>query len=291
MMNTFAERSAKAGWYSVLTVLIFFVALLSLVEAPVVRADNLTVIDLQQRPAKEMLPLIRPFLKPGDSLAGSGFSLFIRTDPDTLSQVRQMLGALDQAAVSLLISVRHGHQRQGYDRSLGVRGAVGVEGGDVDAAVSIHGRDRSGKASGGEVQRIRALAGEPAFIQTGISVTQPEYRSYVGPGGARVSRSYARQDLSSGLYATVQLQSGKRVRIELNSRDTHPRGQSGAGSYGRIAASVQSVSTVVTGRLGEWIPLGGISRTYSGSSRGILSGGSSGGTADDPVFIKVDRVD
>jgi hypothetical protein len=252
-----------------------------------VATNELTIIDLQQRLAQEMVPLIQPFLKPGDSLVGRDYSLFIRTDPDTLAQVRRMLASLDRPAVSLMISVRHGHQRQGYDRRLGTRGAVVVRDGDVDDTVAIHGRDRAGRYDGSEVQRVRALSGEPAFIQTGISVVQPDYGLRIGRDGTRVYRSYGRQDLTGGLYATVQLQDNGRIRVELDSRDTHPR----VGRYGRIGAAVQNLSTVVTGRLGEWIPLGGVSRWYSGSARGLASAGAGGGSADDPVYIKVDRVD
>jgi len=237
-----------------------------------VATNELTIIDLQQRLAQEMVPLIQPFLKPGDSLIGRDYSLFIRTDPDTLAQVRNMLASLDRAAVSLMISVRHGHQRQRYDSYQGPGGVV---------------LDRNVDSDGGEVQRVRALSGEPAFIQTGISVVQPDYGLRVGRDGTRVYRSYGRRDLTGGVYATVQVQDNGRIRVELDSRDSHPR----VGRYGRIDTEVQNLSTVVTGRLGEWIPLGGVSRSYSGSGSALVSGGVGGGTADDSVYIKVDRVD
>jgi hypothetical protein len=235
-------------------------------------ADELTIIDLQQRPAQEMVPLIQPFLKPGDSLVGRDYSLFIRTDPGTLAQVRQMLASLDRPAVSVMISVRRGHQRQRYDNYQGPSAVV---------------LDRDVNTDGGEVQRVRALSGEPVFIQTGISVVQPDYGVRVGRDGTRVYRSYGRQDLTGGVYATVQLQDNGRIRVELDSRGSHPR----EGRYGRIDAAVQNLSTVVTGRLGEWIPLGGVSRSYAGSGSALVSGGVGGGTADDSVYIKVDRVD
>ena len=261
-------------------------AMLGSAISTAILAQQLETIDLRQRPAADVIPLIKPFLQPGDGITGSGFKLFVRTDPATLAQIRQMLGALDQAPESVMISVRRGHQRSGYDRHLGARGAVVIRNGDVDGAVAISGADRSAQRSGGEVQRVRAIAGEPAFIQTGLEVNQPQYQSHYGPGGTTVRRTISRQDYSSGLYATVQMQAGDRVRIELDSRDSHPR----IGGYGRTTARVQNVSTVVTGRLGEWIPIGGMSRSYSGSSRGLASTGSSGGSSNDPVYLKVERV-
>jgi len=261
--------------------------LLGLVWSLPVAAQRLHTIELRQRPAAEVIPLIQPFLRPGDGISGSGFKLFVRTDEDTLAQLRQMLDSLDQAAQSLMISVRRGHQRSGYDRHLGARGAAVIHDGGVDGAVAVHGRDRYGQRSGGELQRVRAIAGEPAFIQTGLQVNRPDYRRYIGPEGTVVRRSYSTQDLTSGLYATVQMQGNDRVRIELSSEDRHPRPQ----RYGRIGAAVQNVSTVVSGRLGEWIEIGGVNRSWSGSSSGLASAGAAAGGSDDPVYIKVDRVE
>jgi len=233
-----------------------------------------------------VIPLIKPFLKPGDGISGSGFSLFVRTDPDTLAQIRQMLSSLDRAPESLMISVRRGHQRSGYERHLGARGAVVADNDGVDGAVVIHGRDSSGRSAGSEVQRVRAIAGEPALIQAGLELNQPQYQRYYGPDGTTVRRSVSRQSFTSGVYVTVQVQRGDRVRIEIGSRDSHPR----AGRYGTITAGVQNVSTVVSGRLGEWIEIGAMSRSYSGGSSGLASSGVSAGRSSDPVYLKVDRV-
>lgn len=137
---------------------------------------------------------------------------------------------------------------------------------------------RSVGSAGGQLQRIRALAGQPVLISGGIQV-ESLYRGYPG-------RGYVGEEFSGGLYATVRLQPDGRVRVEVDSRDVQPR--PGAG---RIAAEAQGLRTVVSGRLGEWIPLGGVGRSYSGGEDGLLSGGSAGGRSDRPVAIRVDRVD
>ena len=59
-------------------------------------AQHLQTIDLRQRPAEDVIPLIKPFLRPGDGISGSGFTLFVRTDAATLEQIRQMVATLDQ---------------------------------------------------------------------------------------------------------------------------------------------------------------------------------------------------
>ena len=46
--------------------------------------DPLQIIDLKNRPADEIIPVIRPMLKPNDAITGTGFQLFLRTDAKTL---------------------------------------------------------------------------------------------------------------------------------------------------------------------------------------------------------------
>jgi len=49
--------------------------------------DPLQIIDLKNRPADEIIPVIKPLLKPNDAITGTGFQLFIRTDANTLEEV------------------------------------------------------------------------------------------------------------------------------------------------------------------------------------------------------------
>ena len=86
-----------------------------------VQAESIATIELQNRPADEIIPLVKPMLGPGDAITGQGFQLFLRAPPDTQAQVKQMIGALDVAPKMLLISVF-----QGSDRDLR---ALRVEGG------------------------------------------------------------------------------------------------------------------------------------------------------------------
>ena len=51
--------------------------LLMLLAAPV-QADSINTIQLQNRPAEEVIPITKPMLGPNDSVTGQGFKLFLR---------------------------------------------------------------------------------------------------------------------------------------------------------------------------------------------------------------------
>jgi hypothetical protein len=46
----------------------------------------------------------------------------------------------------------------------------------------------------------------------------------------------------------------------------------------------------VSGRLGEWIPLGAMTETATGTERGLLVGAARGANSDYVAWIKVDEI-
>ena len=69
--------------------------------------DPLKIIDLKFIPADEIIPVIKPMLKPNDAITGTSFQLFIRTDAKTLDEVIRLLHAMDKAPRNLVIKVRN----------------------------------------------------------------------------------------------------------------------------------------------------------------------------------------
>jgi hypothetical protein len=56
------------------------------------------------------------------------------------------------------------------------------------------------------------------------------------------------------------------------------------------SVSTQSLSTTVSGRLGEWIELGGTSRQVSGNQAGIFERSTSGGQDARSIWLLVEEV-
>jgi hypothetical protein len=54
--------------------------------------------------------------------------------------------------------------------------------------------------------------------------------------------------------------------------------------------NVQSMTTTVSGRLGEWMEIGGLSRDAAGQQRVILGRGASATRDSRRVLVKVDEI-
>ena len=90
------------------------------------------------------------------------------------------------------------------------------------------------------------------------------------PPVAQRSTSY--RDVTSGFYATARV-SGDVVTLEISSRQQAYRPSD-------ETIDTQSATSVVTGRLGEWIELGAVREAQSGSSSGLLVWGRHTGTSE-----------
>jgi len=238
-----------------------FTLLAALLLATLAQADTsrLEIIDLHHRPAAEVIPIIQPFLAKGAVVRDAGgYQLIIRTTPENLAQIRQILQKVDTAPRRLLISVRQASATAGT--SGGADADVHLQPGDSRARVKVY---STGSRDQDDVtQRIQVLEGNAAFIQTGQSVPVGERNVYRGPGGTTVQDSVHYRDVTTGFYVYPRV-NGDRVilRISPQKQNVSPEGG------GRI--DVQAAETTVSGRLGQWINLGGTSGSSEEQSSGI----------------------
>ena len=101
------------------------------------------------------------------------------------------------------------------------------------------------------------------------------------PFGLATTDSIAYRDGTTG-FSVVPRLSGERVTLEINpQRDTL-----GAGG----AVNVQRVTSTVSGRLGEWMELGGIGQDMNAQSSGILSSAQGSRQDNRRVWVKVDEL-
>jgi hypothetical protein len=85
--------------------------LLYLLLASTLHAASLTTIQLQNRPAEEIIPIVEPMLGAGEVITGQGFKIFLRASEETVDQVQQIVSAIDIASKVLQISVFQGSKR------------------------------------------------------------------------------------------------------------------------------------------------------------------------------------
>ncbi len=261
--------------------------------APVGRAETLESIPLQYRTAEDLLPILQPLVPQGSVITGTGAVLLVRADAATLQQLREAVASLDRAPRQLLITVGQGMNAQGRGTSVHGSGTIGT--GDVQVGVNrppapdASGQVviRSGAASDGarNVSSVRALEGYETYIAMGQS--RPFTSTTVSGGGFHppfVSQSTEFRDVQTGFYATPRV-AGDRVTLEIS-----PRQQRLTGDGRHAPVTTGGVTTTVTGRLGEWIQLGGTIEDAAGSNSGLVTWGTRSDLTQYTAWVKVEEV-
>lgn len=230
-------------------------------------APRSEILPLNYRMADELLPLAQSLLAGEGRVGAYGNQLVVNAEPAKIAELRQLLEQLDTPPKRLLISLDN--RQGGSAHQDGYRVAGSVTAGDVEIAVGQdepHGRDqlriirRSNADNRGSLQQIQATEGHPALIQIGqrVPLLRQERDAY---GYPREYTEYHEVDRGFEVIASVQ---GEQVQLSIRSQQDRL-----AGPYGTI--DTQIVDTRVSGRLGEWIELGGIEESRALERSGLLS--------------------
>lgn len=260
------------------------------------QASQLEVIDLQHRSAAELLPVVEPLVQPGGAVSAAGNKLIVRATPAQIDELRRVLAQLDTRPRNLLISVRQGSAGRLEQSGAGVSGRARVGDGVVDLPPdgrrpNVIYRDDEGNVLRGRVtesqsqqrdnasQQLRVLEGQYATLF--IGETRPIRRRTVLPsvGTPVIVDQTEFQEALVGFEVLPRV-SGDRFTMEIRPQQE----RFGAGG----TSQVQSVSTSVAGRLGEWVNIGGVTATRSDESRELLSRDSLNRRQSSDVWVKVE---
>lgn len=267
---TMIERPARSLSIGFLVLLLF----LPLAGARVATEPALAIIELQHRPASEVMPWIEPLLRPGEVLTGTGFQLFMRSGPDTLAEVRAVLSAVDRAARNLVVTVRRGASGATLGRGIGIE-----DSGDGPGVRWIH---RRGTARDEGVQTVRILEGGQAFVRAGESIPHPEPVVLLLPGADILAFGVDYQDLERGFLVRPWVEPNDRIRLEIQFMDER-EGRSGGGRIDR-----QRVDTVLSGPVGQWISITHGDERHQSTERRILGTRSLREQQDVQIQVRVD---
>ncbi len=278
----------------------FLGILAGLLLAVAARADltTLETIELRYRTAAEVLPVVEPLVRAHGTVTGSQNLLILRTTPSNLAEIRQVVEAVDRMPRRLRITVLHNVDRGTRERLLAAGGRVSFEGVAVEvpapsgrrgANVEIgrgddflrgRGLEQEAVESKRRTQQVHTLEGSPAFIVTGQSWPPGEPRVVRTPYGERVEQTTAYRDLAAGFYVLPRV-SGERVTLEVSYR------REGAS---RGSAELAQASTVVTGRLGDWIGLGAAAQGRDALASGVGSHGGSSESELRTILLRVEEI-
>jgi hypothetical protein len=251
------------------------------------------VIELKARTLDEVLPVVRPLVGDDAAVTGMGNNLIIKASPSQVAAVRKLLAEIDHPPKRLLISVSNQGENlgstSGYAASADIKigqGQVGINSpgrpvGDSQGRIALHDADtrRSRTAS----QQVQALEGRPAYISAGAQVPVRERQEFSVNGVPYRREVTGLRDVSSGFYVVPRV-SGEFVSLEIMQHDDR---RTGAG--GRI--DTQRANTTVRARLGEWVDLGGIDTSGSGSRTGLGYATRNQESTTQQIRVKVECLD
>ena len=249
-----------------------------LAGASVGARPEVEVIPLKYRSAEQIIPMLRPLIEPGGALTGMQYQLIVRASAANIADIRRVLGSLDSMPRRLLISVRQDTDNSGVAREASVSGNV-----TSGAGSGINARVFNSRSSSDDrvTQTVQVMEGGVAMIQMGQSIPIPARSVTRTVNGVMVTDSTAYRDVGTGFQVTPQV-SGELVTLAISPQRDTP-GQ--AGTF-----NVQRAATTVSGRLGEWIALGGIDSSDTRSGSGILSSSSAQRSDNRSIWVKVEEL-
>ena len=261
----------------------------------------LEVITLKHRSAEQVIPLLKPLLAPGGTISGLQNRVILRTTPQNLAELRGVIDQIDGMPKRLAISVRQDSLDSASRSEAGVSGSVGTGRARVtlpdnsdstgarveirrgDDRVEIHALQTQSAATGRGVQTVQVLEGNEAYIRIGQSVPVRSRSVIQGPQGTQTSESVEYRNADTGFYAIARV-SGDQVTVSIRTRrDSVADADSGT-------LGVQRIDTVLSGRLGQWLEIGGVGQASTRTDGGTVYRSSSLGFDDRRVWLKVEEV-
>jgi type II secretory pathway component GspD/PulD (secretin) len=265
----------------------------------------LEVIPLRHRTAAELIPIIQPLLVRDGSVSGFQGQLIVRTTPANLAEIKRILASVDTAPRQLIITVRQDADLDQSRSAAEVSGSVGGDRGRVtvpggpdsrggsvvlregDASVRLQVLEGSRSLSDRNTQSVRIMEGREAFVRIGQSMPVRERQVQRSVVGGRVVEQVVEttqfRDAATGFYVLPRV-SGDRVTLDISpQRETLSKPPHGG-------VSVQSMVTTISGRLGEWMEIGGIGVDASGQQSVLLGRTTTASRSSGRVLVKVEEV-
>ncbi len=271
----------------------FRIFLILLLACATAYGARLHVIDLRNRPADEILPVIRPLLQPGGSISGQGFKLFVRTSRHNLTDIRQAVATLDVPQRMLRVSVRQARGLNGFDSMGGARRDAGMhtigsgreppqQGTRIAPAGSYRIVRRTSQRLDYTTRFLTVLDGHRAFIQVGRSHPQVQPFAVLAAGQLDTGAGIEYRDVTTGFEILPRLH-GDRVRIEVTPQFAF------ASNRGGQTVDFQLLRTTIDARIGQWVNLGGAVGTNSAITRTILGQTITTGSEKRRILIRIDK--
>lgn len=251
-------------------------------------ATDFKIITLQYRFAEEVLPVIKPLVGNEGTATAMQNNLIIRTTPQNMGEIEQIISTLDTPRQNLRITVSRNSTQSSERNSAEVSGRkrignVAVETGSrhttIKDGVSVNIESQQSSSNASNNQFIQLLEGQRAFISVGQSIPYTQEWVTLTQRYANIRRTTEFINIDTG-FAVQAKAIGKQIELEITPRFSQLT-QSGMIDF-------DSLTTVVRANRGEWIDLGAIMQNKDDVSRAILSWQNRYQSLNTQLLIKVE---
>lgn len=248
--------------------LIFLSLLIAIQPINTAIANELEIINLNYRPAKDILPILTPLLEKNGTISGEKYVLFIRTSAKNLSDLKKAIATLDadlrQLRISIMQESASNMKRHGFSVSSTSK---------KTNAIVYSTKEKTNKSN---QQMIQVTEGQWATLQTGMSL--PELTRTKNSNGT-ITESLEYKTIITRLKIQPILQ-GDNINVKVTSftgkKNSHK------------SKTLQGLSTSVKGKVGQWIALGGITTPSSNQQSGYIFSTQHIAESNKQIFIKVE---
>jgi len=239
------------------------------------------VIQLQNRPATEIVTLVQPFVGKGGTVVASGSKLIVKTTANNLQEIHSLIDQLDKGLAQLQISVLQSNTRTLAE--LNARATVYGQVSNHNSSINLRGNyyQTDTKEEGGTTQKIQTLEGKAAHIQVGQAFPVPEVSGY-GPFNTPTAGIRYKQ-ATTGFAVTPRL-AGNHVVLDIAPWSNR------AHRLGGGVIQTQSAHSTIRATLGQWVYFAGQNDDSINNSRGLAHSYRGKQKRAMKIFIKVDRM-
>lgn len=257
------------------------------------------VIPVGYRSGEEVAAIIRPLVPPPGSVSSLYNKLIIKTTASNMREIKQVLASIDRAPANLLISVRHvadeevrrdlaeafGEIRSGdvtvsTGRQGGGQRGLTVSGSDGNSTAGINVIQSRSSLSSNDAQSVRVLEGKEAFIASGTARPIGHQTTVIQQGRVVTQSGVTYAQADNGFYVRPRL-SGDQVTLDIFPSANRFQGSN---------IQTREAATTVSGRLGRWMEIGGISGSETRSGSEIAGSTSSTRSSGHKIYVKVIRL-
>lgn len=254
-------------------------------------AGSIHYFDLKNRPANEVIPLLKPFLQENEAISGDGYQLFVKTSAQRKQEIENLISTLDKASKSFLITVTNDEfvtsRENNIDASITARtGDAEINVGrypreDTGVTVKIDSRNTEEKSD--KTQFVRVQEGKPAFVSRESLHIIPIYSYIQRPNGNfLIEHNHLSPSKQNGFYVIARSADGKTANVNIQSTSSNRQTYQG---YGQDQTYVDTTLQVP---LGQWFEIGGNTDTRATESKGVLYRTKKNEQRYNKIFLKIE---